>query len=312
MKIAFVVPTKDRPEELRHLLRSLCQQSPKADEVVVVDASEEPVEEVIRDFPGLDLRYVRHLPPCASRQRNVGAAAVSPGSDLIGFVDDDVVLEPGAMAAMTEFWQQAGEEVAGASFNFKNHHERRGDQLKRWRVIDWLGLYSRRAGAVAPSGWQNILGSVEETIFVDWLSSGASVWRRSVLSEFKFDEHFDGYSYLEDLDFSYSVSRRFKLAIVAGPGFLHFPSPRGRISGAKFGRIESANRLYFVRRHGLSLTRCYVALGIRCLMTVGVALKTGDRFFTQRAWGNLQGMFSNVGDQNCRRRRKESVVMATD
>jgi glycosyltransferase involved in cell wall biosynthesis len=297
MKLGFVVPTKDRPEDLRKLLRSLSGQAPKPNEVVVVDASEARSEGVLRDFPALNLRYVRHLPPCASRQRNVGVAAISKGIDLVGFLDDDVVLEPGAMAAMADFWRQTRSEVAGAAFNFKNPVETRGAQLKRSLMIDWLGLYSRRAGGVAPSGWQNILGTIDETIFVDWLSSGAAVWRRRIFDEFKFDEHFDGYSYLEDLEFSYSVSRRYKLAVVAGPGFLHFPSPRGRLSDARFGRIESANRLYFVRKHGLSVGHCYLGLVIRCLMSVGAAIKTRNPFFCQRAWGNVQGLFSDVRER---------------
>lgn len=292
MKLAFVVATKDRPDDLKRLLDSLASQTPSPCEIIVVDASNEPVEPVLRNFPSLNFRYVRHLPPCASRQRNVGVRALAPEIELVGFLDDDVILEPGAMAVMAEFWERAGDDVAGASFNFKNPSARSGDRLKRSKAVERLGLYSCRPGGVAPSGWQNILGTIEETAFVDWLCSGAAVWRRRVFEEFKFDEHFDGYSYLEDLDFSYAVSRRFKLAVVAGPGFMHFPSPRGRLSGTKFGRIESANRLYFVRKHGLSVPRCFIGLGIRCLMSVGAALKTRDLFYCQRAWGNLQGLFS--------------------
>lgn len=196
------------------------------------------------------------------------------------------------MAAMAGFWQRAGDDTGGASFNFKNPSARCGDRLKRSRAVERLGLYTCRPGGVALSGWQSIVGTIEETIYVDWLCSGAAVWRRRAFEEFKFDEHFDGYSYLEDLDFSYAVSRRFKLAVVAGPGFMHFPSPCGRLSGTKFGRIESANRLYFVRKHGLSVPRCFIGLGIRCLMSFGAALKTRDPFYCQRALGNLRGLFS--------------------
>jgi hypothetical protein len=33
------------------------------------------------------------------------------------------------------------------------------------------------------------------------LPSGASVWRREIFDKFSFEEFFEGYSYLEDLDF---------------------------------------------------------------------------------------------------------------
>jgi len=41
-RLAFVVATKDRPEELRRLWRSLLAQTRRPDEVVVVDASAAP------------------------------------------------------------------------------------------------------------------------------------------------------------------------------------------------------------------------------------------------------------------------------
>ena len=78
-----------------------------------------------------------------------------------------------------------------------------------------------------PSGWQTLTGTVSETIFVDWLPSTAAVWRREIFKNFSFDDFFDGYSYLEDLDFSYSVAREYKLAIVADAKYWHYPSPFG-------------------------------------------------------------------------------------
>jgi len=42
-KLSFVVPTKDRPDELRRLLASLAAQSALPAEVIVVDGSGDPV-----------------------------------------------------------------------------------------------------------------------------------------------------------------------------------------------------------------------------------------------------------------------------
>jgi hypothetical protein len=67
-----------------------------------------------------------------------------------------------------------------------------------------------------------------------------------------------------------------------------------------FGRIETRNRLYFVRKHGLSLGRCFAGLAIRWAMTVGGAVKSRDRGLLQRAVGNLQGVAEGFGRQSAR------------
>jgi hypothetical protein len=131
-----------------------------------------------------------------------------------------------------------------------------------------------------------MIGTVGETIYVEWLPSTAAVWRRPVIEKFGFEEYFEGYSYLEDLDFSYGVSRHFRLAVAADAGFFHHHSPSGRIGMYAFGRREVANRLFFVRKHGLSVSRCYLAFAVRLLMTVWSSLKYLDGQGFLRAFGN--------------------------
>ena len=122
------------------------------------------------------------------------------------------------------------------------------------------------------------------------LPSTAAVWRREIFERFRFDEFFEGYSYLEDLDFSYSVSRHYRLAIIADARYWHYPSPSGRVSQYRFGKIEVRNRLYIVRKHQLSLPRCYLGIIIRLFMTIGSALMTRKRADLQRALGNCMGI----------------------
>jgi len=291
-KIAFVVATKDRPTDIRNLLGSLAHQSQLPDQVVIVDASARPVEDVAGEFPSLGIRYIRHLPPSASAQRNAGIKAVDPDVDLIGFLDDDAVLDPGAMEAMMQFWHGASADVGGCGFNWMNPSPRGklGTWLKSTSLVGWFGLYSREQGKVMPSGWQTLAVAVPETMFVEWLSSCASIWRRQVFEEFGFDEWFDGYSYLEDLDFSYSVGKRYRLAIVANAGFRHYPSRAGRGSAYRFGMVEVRNRLYFVRKQGLSIPRCYGATLIRLLITVGSIVLGGSQAKLARAAGNLAAL----------------------
>lgn len=290
-KLAFVIATKDRPDDLRKMLTSLDTQSHRPDQVVIVDSSAEPVEAVAAEFDTLNVTYMRHHPPSAAAQRNAGIKAVDADVDLIGFLDDDVVLEPDAIAVMLAFWAEHPEEIGGCGFNYRNYELPGGQRIKRSRLVQWLGLYGRVPGVVAASGWATVVPTVAENTVVEWLPSTAAVWRKEVLETFSFEEYFDGYSYLEDLDFSYSVSRKYKLTVVANAGFRHYPSPSGRIGLYQFGKIEVRNRLYIVRKHGLSVPKCYLAILIRMLMSIAVGVRNLDASMLRRAMGNIVGAF---------------------
>lgn len=286
--ISLIVATKDRPDDLRRLLESLRCQTAGPAEIVVVDASREPVEPVMAEFPELNSRYLRHWPPSAAAQRNAGIRACSPTATLIGFADDDTTFEPQAFANMLNFWKDAAPDILGAAFNIRNYPERGNAIVKHSALSERLGLYSPKPGSVSLSGWQTVLGEAAETQFVEWLPSGASIFRREVFCKDVFDEFFQSYSYLEDLDFGYTISRRGRLAVVADAGFSHFPSPGGRVSARQFGRYEVRNRLYFVRKHRLSLTRCYLGLAIRMAISVGSGLAHWNMSLLSRALGNIE------------------------
>ena len=288
-RLAFVVATKDRPDDLRTMLLSLLEQSHRPDQIVIVDSSADPVSAVTQAFPELDIKYIHHTPPSASAQRNIGIRAVDSDIELIGFLDDDVVLAQNALEIMLKFMQTAPENFGGCAFNLMNPPSRSVSRLKESALSRGLGLYSDKKGIVMPSGWQTLTGTVKNTTFVEWLPSGAAVWRRELFDSFRFDEFFDGYSYLEDLDFSYGVSKHHTLAIVADARYWHYPSPSGRVSQYRFGKIEVRNRLYIVRKHRLSFPRCYLGVMIRLFMTLGSAVKTRNMDDLRRALGNCMG-----------------------
>ena len=73
---------------------------------------------------------------------------------------------------------------------------------------------------MAPSGWQAAINVVDADLKCDWLPSTALIWRADVLREVQFDEFYTGYSYLEDLDFSYGVGRTRPMYVVADARYI--------------------------------------------------------------------------------------------
>jgi GT2 family glycosyltransferase len=290
-RLAFVVATKDRPEELARMWRSLLAQTRPPRQVVIVDAGTGPLPMEASASDGIVLRHVRVRFASAAGQRNLGLAAVDPAADLIGFLDDDVVLETTAVEEMLRFWTTADRRVGGAAFNLANHPALALSGLKRTSMAEAFGLYARRRGAVTPAGFQTMIERPLTTAYTDWLPSTAAVWRKEVFSRFRFDEWFTGYSYLEDLDFSYRVGKAYRLAVVASARCVHFPAPSGRGSGYAFGLREVVNRVYFVKKNPeLSLPKCYLALCARALMSLGLSIRGLSRYQLQRVAGNAAGL----------------------
>jgi glycosyltransferase involved in cell wall biosynthesis len=291
-RLCFVIATKDRPIKLRNMLKSLVQQTRKPDKVVVVDGGDKLPTKIGDECKNLNIKYIRVYPPSATRQRNMGIKSLDKNCDFIGILDDDIILEEKSVENIMEFWRKIDKDVGGAAFNLMNHTNLYAEKFKSLDITKKLGLYSKTGGKVLPSGFQSLIGRVKKNTFVDWLPSTAVIWRKKVFNNFLFDEWYKGYSYLEDLDFSYAVGKKYKLAVVADAGYYHYPAPSGRGSGYEFGVREVVNRFHFVRKHGeLSIFKCFIGLKIRQIMSLWIFIKERKFYFLSRAFGNSVGFF---------------------
>jgi len=294
-KISFIIATKDRPTELLRLLESLQGQTYHPDTIIIVDASNKTSESLITRDSDLNIHYVKSSISSAAKQRNTGIGMVAAETTLVGFLDDDVVLEPVALEIMMEFWEYADKRVAGAAFNMANPPAMYFSSLKFMPLTKRLGLYSDGKGKVLPNGFHTMIGHVFRDTQVQWLFSGATVWRCNIFNEFQFDEWFSGYSYLEDLDFSYRVAKRYILAVVADAKCYHHLVPGGRGNNYEFGKKEAVNRIYFVMKNPeLSLFKCYLALFIRMLISLSLGICKLKITFLQRSGGNLVGLWEGI------------------
>lgn len=93
---SVVIPTMSRPAELFRCLEALSEQDyPRIEKVVVDNAPDAATREIAERFQA---RYVPEWVPGLSRARNAGAKA-SLG-EIVAFVDDDGVPEPGWVRAL--------------------------------------------------------------------------------------------------------------------------------------------------------------------------------------------------------------------
>lgn len=286
--LAYVVPTKDRPNDLRRLLGSLQAQTIKPRQIIIVDGSSPDINLVCNSFPDLPITYIRCFPPSLAKQRNAGMAALAEDITVAGYLDDDIVLEPNATERMSAFWGQAPSDVGGASFSIINQ-----GHVYRDRLLRFFLMHGSPPGRVLNSGFASFIPFIESIIETEWLYGGATLWRRSVIDAYSYDEWYIGHGFLEDLDYSYRVSRQYRLFVVGEAQCWHFSHPIPPSKQYELGRQQVFNRLYFVRKlGGFSPLAIIWALSGLLLMSAFAALRRPTSASGRRFGGNVAGLMA--------------------
>ena len=100
VKYSFIVPVFNRPDEVDELLESLCSQTQKDFEVVIVeDGSQKPCKDVCDKYASiLDLHYYYKDNSGPGQSRNYGVERAC--GDYVIILDSDVVLPTGFLQAV--------------------------------------------------------------------------------------------------------------------------------------------------------------------------------------------------------------------
>jgi GT2 family glycosyltransferase len=192
---------------------------------------------------------------------------------------------------MRAFWESSGPEVGGASMSIINQPVVRSSALMRL-----FFMHGDVPGKLLRSGFSTRIPFVERTIETEWLYGGATLWRRSALNEFRYDEWYAGYGYLEDVDYSYRVSRKYRLFVVGDARTWHFSAPQSMDRQFEWGRQQVFNYLYFVRKMG-SFSRLAIAWSLTGILTMNFLafLRRGGRQRLNRLRGNFVGLAAALG-----------------
>jgi GT2 family glycosyltransferase len=292
--LAYIIPTKDRPDELRCLLASLRTQTAMPDQIIVVDGSQPDIKPVIKEFTDFNITYVRVFPPSLAKQRNAGIAAVESAITLAGFLDDDLVLEPNATEKMLAFWDKTDEKTGGAGFAVVNQPIAFSSKVGRLFNID-----HPKPGRILKSGFQSQIPPLSTLTETDWIYGGATVWRRAVINQFSYDDWYMGHGYLEDVDFSYRVKQLYKLYIIGGADVYHYSKPIIITAEFMIGKQQVLNRYYFVKKigHFSNLAFAWGLFG-QLLFNLISSLRRINTAGLRRAAGNITGLMYLMINRN--------------
>ncbi len=218
--VSIIVRTKDRPHLLREALESLAQQDYSPLEVVVVNDGTEDVASVLAEFPELTLVYRPHSAP---RGR---AAAANTGldvaqGDFVGFLDEDDLLLPGAVARLAEALEGSENPLVYGASRVVRPEARRTVFVRTYGRPFLRALF----------------------LFENFIPMGSFLVRREALEGIRFDETF---SCLEDWDFLLRVLERGDFLFIDHLVHIYRLQPDSFAAGegARYAKEEHWRRIY--------------------------------------------------------------------
>lgn len=254
---AVVICTCDRPRDLHRTLASIADQENAAELlVVVVDASEPSKQRENQDaatsFPTLDVRHMAYTgQPAGTRQRNFGIEHLPPSVEFVHFIDDDVTVLPGYFRRLADVLR-THPEIGGVGGRILEPNRPEPSSRPPWLKRLFL-LTSDVPGRVLPSGHTSsaqFCPPFSHLLPTQWLSTCASTYRRAVFAQYRFDPAVEGPSpRLEDLDFSYRISRCWPLFVDSEARLIHHRSPLHRHNAERTACESVVRRYWFIEKN---------------------------------------------------------------
>lgn len=230
MKIAVIIASRSRPQNIGLCLQSIMAQTQLARRIIVVDQSTPPYD--LAAYP--DVIHL-HNPGLSglTAARNVGLVAIGD-VDAVFFADDDVEMDSGALAAVARAFEAFPECIGVQCLDAIAHDE--GRMTGMLRKIFEQGFFRK-----AP--WQR-----EKYLELPVLEGFAMSFRRELFARELFDERLRGYSFGEDWEFSQRARRHGRLAVAAGGLVQHHRSPLNRHDIHAHLRDRWTHYAYFYRK----------------------------------------------------------------
>ena len=210
MKISIIIPTLNRPDDLRACLEAIKLNSRQPDEVIIVDQGDSAITEEILKKYGFASQIIVQLEKSLTKARNNGVDKAI--GNIVIFVDDDVVIATDYLSVTEEYFsKKVNEDVLGIVGKDMVQVSKAKTFTSRSRqllgIFFWRGTFNN-SSVVLRSG-HNVLrnnGNTEQE--VQWTSGATNCWRREVFKDNSFDERMIRWCFGEDVSFSYQIYQK--------------------------------------------------------------------------------------------------------
>ena len=289
-KSLIIIPTKDRCVQIKKSLNRLKNLKVEAKNIIVIDSSKDHKFRKNRQV------YLKHKinfsysEPSISKQRNIGMKFSKKYKNIkyLFFLDDDIYIEKKSLFEMDKAIKvYKKKNLAAFCFNqIQKSKESLFERIKQTKFIKKLGLYHPKKGKILKSGFQTKINNIKSDLKTDWVSFAALVCKKEYFVKHYFDESFGKYSYLEDLDFSLTLKKKF--IVVSKATCIH--EKEIERTSFEFGKIEVINRYKIVNKHKLNKLSLYKMIILRMLLNF-IFIFFKNFSFSKRFSGNVIGIF---------------------
>lgn len=255
MRISVVIPTYDRPGDLRELLYSIKRQTIKPLEVIIVDDTPSLVIKDLCDEmsdklrkAGISTVYLKNPKRrSTATARNMGAEIAR--GDIILFLDSDVILYKDYIENIVKVFEEHPYALGVQGFEVRKRTKKFSLLIRSWHKIqrDIFFLSIPTQDSCRLFEYPVILTRI---IKCEWLAGSNMAWKKEVFSEFSFDENLGGYAYMEDVLFSHQIFRRNPNGLLITPyaKCIHKLSKKARMEKREFNKYEKECRKYVLAK----------------------------------------------------------------
>lgn len=247
MDLSVCVVTYERPSHVSRLLDSLADQDTPADEVVLVDDSDddrtERVAESARDplaAGGCDLVHVRREDGSGMTDARNAAIETAAG-DVLAFLDDDVECPPDWIGTLRRLWADHPEAgaIGGPALIVDDDGEYAEELIRSDENYNWINEY----GEQRSKEYRWLPSRIVET---DQLGGANMSFRRETLTELGgFNAIYRGSEMYEDTDIMARLRRRDRTVLYCPElAVRHYETP-------KTGAQTTTEELYWVGWNGV-------------------------------------------------------------
>lgn len=270
MNFSLIICTYMRPKPILNLLKSVSTQTNYPNEILIIDASLNNETEVVLNkntFKNLKYFKVEDAHRGLTKQRNYGINLVDETSEIICFLDDDIVLKPnyfeyllntynvnkdalavGGYIVNEINWEKASSNIQSNKFYFDGWMR---NEPSRFKMRKKLGLLPDANPGFMPTFSHgrsvSFLPPSDKIYEVEQLMGGVSSYKKEIFKSLKFSTYFDGYGLYEDADFSLRLSKKGRIYINTKAQLYHYHNDSGRPNTFKYGKMVIRNGWYVWR-----------------------------------------------------------------
>ena len=259
-----------RPKAIIKLLESVNNQTLYPNEIIVIDGSADTLTQAVlktNTFNNLNYYNVDAIDRGLTKQRNIGISKVSNTSNIVCFLDDDVILEPSYFEQIINTYSIYPKALAVGGYitnevdwklsdntNSKNNFYYDGwmrNESSRFKMRAVFGLepdakpgylptfaHGRSIGFLPPSG---------KTYNVEQIMGGVASYKKEVFDTLSFSTYFEGYGLYEDADFSIRLAKLGPIYINTKARLAHYHDGSGRPNQYNYGKMVIRNGWYVWR-----------------------------------------------------------------